>query len=107
MYLEDPIANAASEGVFDDQHGWCLIDEYGSKYFTDYFDQEIDENAEYIKINRTKYSIDFVAWDDLDEYLKIVSESHYPKEKDEDYLRGYLDAIIGRDSWEKAEPELA
>lgn len=102
---EQNIQRGAENYDFPEPHGWYLEDEYGEKHFTDYFDHPIDEDARYIEIHRSKYDLDFIAWDDLREYLEIFWDADRPREDDEDYLRGYLDAVVGRDSWNDIEQE--
>ena len=102
---EQNMQREAEDYDFPEPHGWYLEDEYEEKHFADYFDHAINEDSSYIEIHKSKYDVDFIAWDDLREYLSLFWDTNYPREDDEDYLRGYLDAVVGRDSWNDIEQQ--
>ncbi|WP_281829513.1 hypothetical protein [Lactobacillus amylolyticus] len=102
---EQNIQRGAENYDFPEAHGWYLEDEYGEKHFTDWKDNPVDEDSSHIEIHRSKYDPEFVAWEDLREYLEIFWDADYPREDGEDYLKGYLDAVVGRDNWEDIEQE--
>lgn len=102
---EQNMQREAENYDFPEPHGWYLEDEFGQKHFNDYFDNAIDEDSQYIEARCSKYDLDFIKWDDLYEYLDIICDINSPREDDEDYLKGFLDAVVGHNNWIDVEQE--
>lgn len=98
MYLEDPIANAASEGVFDDEHGAAVVDKYEYKNFTDWKDNPIDDEKKYVIFEPVKGSTYVVPADEIGQFAEGDAENK-PSSESEEYLEGYLDAVYDDWSW--------
>lgn len=98
MYLEDPIANAASEGVFDDEHGPAVEDSYGYKNFADWRNHPIDPDKLYALIEVSKGHVYVVSTDDIDDFASDDAENE-PASESQEYLEGYLDALYDDWSW--------
>lgn len=98
MYLEDPIKNAASEGVFDDEHGPAIEDSYGYKHFVDWRDNPIDPVMTYFLIEVSKGHVYVVPIDDIGDFADDDGENK-PALGSDEYLEGYLDALYDDWSW--------